>query len=118
MPRIKSKQPFTGHAELRTTFQRKGGIKKSEINGADIRMWITYTQIEHKESYGYIYHVDYDGHIFYNVFKERYNETDEGGTTTIYPGENAFREYDQWAWNANTLEDAKEILETFDCVYQ
>ena len=116
MPR--NKPAFTGHTELRTSFSRKGGIKKSEINGAELRMYINYTQIEHKESYGYIYHVDYDGHIFYNVFKERYYTTDEGATSCSYPGENAFREYDQWAWNARTLEEAKEILESFECVYQ
>ena len=113
----RTKPAFTGHTELKTSFTRKGAIKKAETGG-EVRMWITYTQVEHKESYGYIYHIDYDGHIFYNVFKERYHTNDEGGTACIYPGEIAFREYKQWAYNTNTLEEAKEILETFECVYE
>jgi hypothetical protein len=114
----RNKPAFTGHTELRTTFQRKGGIKKGD-NGAELRMWLIYTQLEHKQGYGYIYEVNYDGHVFYNVFKEHYDTNCEGGTTTLYPGENAFRENKyQWAWNARTLQDAKELLETFDCVYQ
>ena len=113
----RTKPAFTGHTELKTSFTRKGAIKKAETGG-DVRMWITYTQVEHKENYGYIYQVNYDGHIFYNVFEERYQTNSEGGTVCVYPGEIAFREYNQWAYNTNTLEEAKEILETFECVYE
>jgi len=111
----RNKPAFTGHTELRKTFQRKGAIKRSETNGTDIRMWITYTQVEHKPSYGYIYQVDYDGHIFFNVFKERYIENDEGATIVTYPNDNAFYENEwQWAYTTKTLEEAKEILNTFE----
>jgi hypothetical protein len=113
----RTKEPFTGHKELNSTFQRKGAIKKGD-KGAEIRMYINYTQVEHKENYGYIYQVDYDGQVFYNVFEERYQTNSEGGTACVYPGEIAFREYNQWAWNVMTLDEAKEILETFECVYQ
>ena len=113
----RTKEPFTGHTELRTSFSRKGAIKKAD-KGVELRMYIIYTQVQHKENYGYIYQVDYDGHIFYNVFEERYSTNDEGGTTVIYPGEIAFRDNEwQWAWTTRTLEEAKEILETFECVY-
>ena len=113
----RTKAAFTGHTELKTSFTRKGAIKKGETGG-DVRMYINYTQVEHKPDHGYIYEVNYDGQVFYNVFEERYSTNDEGGTTCTYPGENAFREYKQWAYNTNTLEEAKEILETFECVYQ
>lgn len=114
----RNKPAFTGHKELKTSFQRKGGFKKSEINGADIRTYLQYTQLEHKPGYGYIYMIDYDGHIFYNVFKEHYYETDDGATACTYPGDAAFYENKyQWAWTTNTLEDAKEILETFESIF-
>ena len=114
----RNKPGYTGHTELRTTFQRKGGVKKSEINGCDLRMWITYTQVRHKPDHGYIYEVNYDGQVFYNVFCERYIENDEGATIVNYPNDDAFRENEwQWAWTTRTLEEAKEMLETFECVY-
>ena len=113
----RNKIAFTGHTDLKKTFQRKGAIKK-HTNGQEIRMYITYTQLEHKEGYGYIYEVNYDGHIFYNVFKERYYQTDEGGTACIYPGDAAF--YDnapKWAWTTTTIEEAKDILNILECSF-
>ena len=113
----RNKQPFTGHKELKTSFQTKGGIKKA-ANGGDYRMFIDYTQLEYKPGCGYIYKVDYDGHIFYNVFKEKFYQTDEGATSVSYPGDNAFYENEyQWAWTTNTIEEAKEILETFESIF-
>ena len=64
----RTKPAFTGHTELRSTFQRKGAIKKAD-KGVELRMYIIYTQVQHKSEYGYIYEVNYDGHIFYNVFQ-------------------------------------------------
>jgi hypothetical protein len=52
------------------------------------------------------------------VFKERYYETDDGGTGVNYPGDDAFRENDyQWAWCATNLQDAEAILETFKSIF-
>jgi hypothetical protein len=114
----RNRPAFTGHTELRKTFQRKGVMGKNE-KGTEVRTYIVYTQIEHKESYGYIYEVNYDGHVFYQTFMERYIQNDEGATIVNYPNDDAFRENEwQWAWNTRTLEAAKEILETFACVYQ
>ena len=52
----RTKEPFTGHTELRTSFSRKGAIKKAD-KGVELRMYIIYTQVQHKENYGYIYQV-------------------------------------------------------------
>lgn len=113
----RNKAAFTGHTELRKTFERKGMFKK-HASGGEVRMYIKYTQLEHKEGYGYIYMLDYDGHIFYQIFKERFIENDEGATIANYPNDNAFVENDwQWAWVSNSLEDAKEILNSFECIY-
>ena len=106
----RNKAAFTGHTELRTSFTRKGAVVK------DIRLIINYNQVEHKESYGYIYQIHYDGQVFYQTFKERYYQNNEGATIVNYPGDDAFVENKyQWAWTTNTLEEAKEILETFEC---
>ena len=114
MPR--NKPAFTGHKELRPYFERKGAIAR--INGRDIRLIIKYTQLVHKKDYGYIYQVDYDGHVFYNVFKEKYYETDDGATSCTFPGDQAFYENKyQWAYTTNTIEEAKEILETFESIF-
>lgn len=114
----RNRPAFTGHTELRKTFQRKGVMTKNE-KGVEVRAWLIFNQIEHKESYGYIYEINYDGHVFYQTFKERYIENDDGATIVTYPNDDAFRENEwQWAWCTRTLEEAKEILETFACVYQ
>ncbi len=110
----RNKPAFTGHTELRKTFQRKGIMTKNE-KGAEVRAYIIYTQVEHKESYGYIYEINYDGQVFYQTFKERYIENDEGATIVCYPNDDAFRENKyQWAWTTNKLDEAKEILNSFE----
>jgi hypothetical protein len=104
----------TAHIPLRTTFQRKGGIGMGEKK--DIRSMIIHKQIEHKEHYGYIYEITYDSPPFYHIFKENYYVTDDGGSGVNYPGDDAFRDNDhQWAWCTMNLEEAYEILNSFEC---
>jgi hypothetical protein len=107
---------YTGHTELRPYFERKGALVK--IKNKDIRLIIKYKQIAHKEWYGFIYECDYDSHIFYHVFQEKYTTTQDGATITQYPNDDAFRENDsQWAWVANTLEEAQQIFDSIESIF-
>ena len=113
----RNRPPNTGHRPLRTHFERKGRI--GDGDNPNKRSMIVHTQVAHKEGFGYIYEITYDSPPFYHIFKERYYETDDGGTGVNYPGDDAFRENDyQWAWCARTLEEAKEILETFESIFK
>jgi hypothetical protein len=88
-------------------------------NGAEVRTYIIFTQVEHKPGFGYIYEILYDKQIHYNVFKERYIENDEGATIVTYPNDDAFRENEwQWAWTTMTLDEAKEILNNFENIFK
>lgn len=112
----RNRPPNTGHHPLRNHFERKGmmGTKESSHK----RAMIVHDQVVHKDGFGYIYQITYDSPPFYHIFKERYYSTDDGGTGVIYPGDDAFRENDhQWAWVATNLEDAKEILKTFENIF-
>jgi|LakMenEpi03Aug12_release.lakeMendotaPanAssembly.Ray.scaffolds.fasta_scaffold802849_3 hypothetical protein len=107
----------TAHHPLRTHFERKGAIGMGD--NPHKRSMIIHNQLFHKEGFGYIYEITYDSPPFYHIFKERYYDTDDGGTGVNYPGDDAFRENDhQWAWCATNLEDAKEILETFENIFK
>jgi hypothetical protein len=111
----RNKPGYTGHTELRPYFERKGAMVK--IKHKEIRLIIKYKQIAHKEWYGFIYECDYDGHIFYHVFKEKHTGTEDGATITQYPNDDAFRENQwQWAWVANTLPEAQEIFDQFESI--
>jgi len=112
----RNRPPNTAHRPLRTYFERKGRI--GDGDNPHKRSMITHTQVVHKEGFGYIYELTYDSPPFYHVFKERYYETDDGGTGITYPGDDAFRENEwQWAWCATNLEDAKKILEIFENIF-
>lgn len=77
--------------DLPIHFEGKGQVKD-----------YTFTQIS-KTGWGFIYEVEYDGHIHYEVFKKRLNH--RFGTVS-YPTDKAFG---VWAWTCMTLERAKSF---------
>jgi hypothetical protein len=73
------------------------------LNREFIRKGFIYSQIISKP-HGYIYKVDAQGHIFYEVFRHRINE--RFGCVS-YPGGEAFGD---WAWTFSNFEDADKCL--------
>ena len=107
----KTKAIYKGHTELRPYFERKGAVVK------DIRLVIKHKQIAHKQFHAYIYELEYGNQIFYHIFKEKYSTTEDGATITQYPNDDAFKENSsQWAWVANTLEEAQEIFDQIESI--
>lgn len=78
-------------------------IGRGEVRGFEFK------QIE-KTDNGYIYSVIGEGVTHYEVFKRRENTQ---FNCISYPNSNSFG---VWAWSVNTLEKAKERLETFNIV--
>lgn len=54
--------------ELRDKIVQKG---LTRANDHESRGTIVYTKVKHKDGVGFIYEANYDGHIYYVVFKER-----------------------------------------------
>ena len=109
MPR--NKPLFTGLIELRPYFEKKGSIGTS--TSATARGVIKFEQIEWVHNKGFIYKVTNDTQVFYQVFIELYYDIDGGaGAGITYPGDQNFKNGE--AFNAMTLEQAYEILNTFE----
>lgn len=95
---------------LRTTFDRRGPFKEVSKNGGAYgkRIRILHEQIKYEPGYGYIYKVTFDEQIFYQVFKELFYENENGTIICNYPNDDDFLNGN--AFNANSVEEAEEIL--------
>jgi hypothetical protein len=108
----RNKPNFTGLMELRPYFEKKGEI--GTVENKDKRAIIKFEQVEWKHNYGFIYKITNDQQVFYQVFHEIYYEIDGGaGAGISYPGDMHFKHGQ--AFNTLTLEDAYDILNSFEC---
>ena len=80
---------------LKTQFEGRGSVKGYLFTQICSPIW------------GFIYKVEYNGHLHYEVFKHRENAY---WKVVSYPTEKAFG---IWAYTTSSLKRAKEILESF-----
>jgi hypothetical protein len=90
-------KPFT---PLRETFKKKGAM-----SGRDRRMPMDFKRLDMTENGTYLYEINYDGGVFYNVFTVSYLEYDDS-IIELYPGDREFA--DGTAFNYQSLSEARK----------